>query len=314
MIQFRQTYFSALLLGVLFLCLLPARAQLSLPTKVRCFFGSGGITVRVATTTPIFDNPAMVGRYIEVPGALNVLPGMYKIRGVGPHGVGGSYADVNNNLNEAMVFPTPVSFIGVIREAKPAPSVVHQVFDGDSFVNFGLARAFDCLLPFAKVYERGQSGQTMATIRAGFDGYIDPLLLYPDTLPFEVSILCGTNSLYFGVTPEDLLAQAQEFVLHARAKPRVTKVRISTVTPRSHTGVPAGFEAARLSYNALLRAWVASLGDPSIEVLDYGASPILGYSGAELTDNYEQGGDRAHPRLIKPTHWTRPFITQFAGR
>jgi hypothetical protein len=77
-----------------------------------------------------------------------------------------------------------------------------------------------------------------------------------------------------------------------------------------------GFEAARLSYNASLRAWVAGLNDARVEVIDFGGSPTLGYSGAELTSHYEGGNGRCHPNFIHLREWSRPFVASlsFGGK
>ena len=114
---------------------------------------------------------------------------------------------------------------------------------------------------------------------------------YMENFNFKRQCLCaemvihvwlGTNDLFYSTTPENTYKALKS--LWARARAYGARVIAYTITPRSNSGTPAGFEAARQSLNTLIRSqsWRYDY------LVDVGADSTIGAVGSETNATYYQ--------------------------
>ena len=174
------------------------------------------------------------------------------------------------------------------------------VFDGDSLTNGTGSMPFNrfpnsndypsqvvgSLDRRGTYYNVGVGGQQVSAMITNGPANVDSKLV--TGAANIVSLFGGTNDLYYGATDTTTY---NRIVTYCQAR-RVAgwKVIVTTLTPRSDSGTPAGFDAYRLSVNASIRANWATFADG---VADLGADANMGTSGQE-TDTRFFSGDHVH--------------------
>jgi lysophospholipase L1-like esterase len=139
------------------------------------------------------------------------------------------------------------------------------------------------------ITNQGTSGDTSAQMIPKADSIIRPLLK-PTTYSRNIVVVWeGTNSLNAGASVQTALADYFELLTRLRSQGWI--VVAMTVLPRSQAGVPAGFEAARQTFNTELRKSVY-IGQMFDALYDVAANPLIGDAGDETNATYY--GDLVH--------------------
>lgn len=98
----------------------------------------------------------------------------------------------------------------------------------------------------------------------------------------------GTNDLYLGASAATLQANYEAYCAARQAAGY--KVVACTILPRSNSGTPVGFEAARQTFNTWLRANYLTFADA---LADFAADPTMGDAGDETNPTFYL--DLVHP-------------------